>query len=239
MEETPEARHLNTQRLKTTLGTEKIRARRIRQDTVEFATTHSLFINTNYRPVVVETDHGTWRRLSLLPFPFTFRKPSEPLSGPNDRVGDSSLAYAHNDPDVRSAALAWMVEGAKLWYARGRQMMENPEAVATETRRWRAETDQILGFSEDCLRFDPEAFTKTQDLLAAFNEWASDRGHRPWNDKTFGTRFGSHDMVQGARVTQGRKSVGGRQQRGWFGVSIVDQRGPAPTAGVNPFEQGN
>lgn len=228
LEETPEARHLNVQRLKTTLGTEYIKARRIRQDPVEFAATHSLFINTNYRPVVTETDHGTWRRLSLLPFPYTFRKPHETLRGPLDRTGDPSLAYAHNDADVRAAALAWMAAGARDWYARGRQMMENPEAVDTETRNWRAETDQILGFSDDSLVFDPEAFTKTQDILAAFNEWAADRGHRPWNDKTFGARFGAHDMIQGKHVTQGRKSVDGRQQRGWFGVAVNKQGNDNP-----------
>lgn len=237
LEETPEARHLNVQRLKTTLGTEYIKARRIRQDPVEFAATHSLFINTNYRPVVTETDHGTWRRLSLMPFPFTFRAPHKPLRGPMDRKGDPSLAYAHNDPDVRSAALAWVVEGAKRWYARGRQMMQNPPAVEAETRNWRAETDQILGFSDDCLVFDPEAFTPTQDVLSAFNDWAAERGHRPWNDKTFGARFGAHDMIQGKHVTQGRKSVKGRQPRGWFGVSIISHnRGGAVADGTSPFE---
>lgn len=235
LEETPEARHLNVQRLKTTLGSENITARRIRQDPVEFATTHSLFINTNYRPVVTETDHGTWRRLSLMPFPYTYRKPHEALRGPLDKPGDPSLAYAHNDPAVRAAALAWAAEGAREWYARGRQMMENPEAVETETRNWRAETDQILGFADECLTFDPGAFTKTQELLAGFNEWAAERGHRPWNDKTFGARFGAHDMVQGKRVTQGRKSVDGRQQRGWFGVAVVKESGSGPVPGIDPF----
>lgn len=228
LEETPEARHLNVQRLKTSLGTEFITARRIRQDPVEFRATHSLFINTNYRPVVNETDHGTWRRLSLMPFPYTYRKPSEAISGPFDRRGDPALAYAHHNPDVRAACLAWMVEGAKLWYARGRQMMDNPQAVVNETRSWRAETDQILGFSDDRLSYSPEVFTKTQDVLAAFNEWAAERGHRPWNDKTFASRFGAHDMVQGMRVTQGRKSVDGRQQRGWFGVELVKIKNSNP-----------
>src|SRR5678815_2749499 len=97
MEETPEARHLNVQRLKTSIGTESIKARRIRQDPVEFLTSHSLFINTNYRPIVTETDHGTWRRLSLMPWPFTFRKPGVPLSGPYDRTGDPKLAYAAHE----------------------------------------------------------------------------------------------------------------------------------------------
>ena len=226
LEETPEARHLNVQRLKTTLGTENITARRIRQDPVEFVATHSLFINTNYRPVVTETDHGTWRRLALVTFPYRFRKPHQELEGPMDRVGDPALVYAHHDPSVRSAALSWALAGAMAWYRRGRQMLENPAGIEQDTREWRAETDQILGFSDECLTFDREAFTRTQDVLQAFNEWAADRGHRPWNDKTFGARFGGHDMVQANRVTQGRKSIEGRQQRGWFGVSVAKSSNP-------------
>lgn len=236
LEETPEARHLNVQRLKTTLGTEYIKARRIRQDPVEFVATHSLFINTNYRPVVTETDHGTWRRLSLLPFPFTFRRRQSDCVSEGDKLGDGALAYAHNDPNVRDAALAWMAEGARLWYARGRQMLDNPEAVERSTRDWRAETDQIMGFSDDTLSFGHDSFIATQDLLQAFNEWSAERGHRPWNDKTFNARFGAHDMIQGKRVSQGRKYLAGRQVRGWFGVEVMKQSGTGPVAGFNPFE---
>lgn len=227
MEETPEARQLNVQRLKTTLGTESIKARHIRQDTVEFLVSHSLFINTNYKPTVVETDWGTWRRLSLMTFPFTFRKPGAPLESPWDRTGDPKLAYASNDPEVRAAALAWMAEGAREWYARGRMMLPHPERVERETRSWRAEMDLILGFSDECLKFDREAFTQTQEMLQAFNEWAGERGHRPWNDRTFASRFGAHDTVRGAKVQQGRFSVKGKQMRGWSGVEInKDGRDP-------------
>lgn len=231
MEETPEARQLNTQRLKQTVGTPTIKARRIRMDPVEFIASHSLFINTNYRPTVTETDHGTWRRLSLMPWPYTFRKPGQALTGPWDRKGDPSLSYAAGDPLVRSAALAWMVAGAQAWYARGRMMLPIPERVERETRDWRAETDLILGFSDDCLRFEAEAFTQTQDMLKAFNDWSGERGHRPWNDRTFASRFGAHDMVRAAKVRQGRFTVGGKQQRGWSGVEI-NRDGMDPFTGL-------
>lgn len=228
MEETPEARHLNVQRMKTILGSETIKARRIRQDPVEFLASHSLFINTNYRPVVTETDWGTWRRLALMPFPYTFRKPGVPLDTPWDRTGDPKLAYAANDADVRAAALVWAVQGAREWYARGRMMLETPAQVEQATREWRAETDLILGFADDCLKFTPDAFTQTREMLAAFNEWAGDRGHRPWNDRTFATRFGDHETIRGAKVRQGRFSVGGKQQRGWSGVEVNKE-------GLNPW----
>lgn len=238
MEETPEARHLNVQRLKVLFGSETIRARHIRKDTVEFIATHSLFINTNYRPTVTETDWGTWRRLALQTYPFTFKAPGKALEGPWDRHGDPRLEYASNDPEVRSACLAWMAEGAREWYARDRMMLPHPERVQADTREWRSETDLILGFADECLRFDPDAFTQTKDMLGAFNEWAAERGHRPWNDRTFATRFGDHDTVRGAKVKQGRFTVRGKQQRGWSGVEIrkdgrdpmTGERDPEPEA---------
>lgn len=230
LEETPEARHLNVQRLKMLFGSETIRARRIRMDTVEFLASHSLFINTNYKPTVTETDWGTWRRLALQTFPFTFKKPGAPLDGPWERTGDPKLEYIAADPDVRAACLAWMAEGARQWYARGRMMLPHPERVERETREWRAETDLILGFADECLVFDAEAFTQTREMLQAFNEWAGERGHRPWNDRTFATRFGDHDTVRAAKVRQGRFTVAGKQQRGWSGVRI-DTEGRDPMTG--------
>jgi putative DNA primase/helicase len=90
-EETPEARRLAVTRLKKTIGTPRITARKVHKDSVEFPATHSFFLSTNYKPLVEETDHGTWRRLCLVRFPYTFRKPHEPLLGPDERRGDPTL----------------------------------------------------------------------------------------------------------------------------------------------------
>ena len=91
IEETPEARRLNVTRLKKVVGTPEITARRIRQDSVTFPTSHSLVVTTNYRPRIEETDHGTWRRLALVRFPYTYRKPDEQLQSDLDRRVDPGL----------------------------------------------------------------------------------------------------------------------------------------------------
>lgn len=237
LEETPEARHLNVQRLKQTLGTDTITARRIRQDPVEFSATHSMFINTNYAPVVTETDHGTWRRLALVTFPFTYRKRESDVTGPRDRLGDPRLEYAHHNPDVRSAALTWLAEGAREWYGRDRMMLDLPAQVEADTKTWRSQTDLVLGFIDECLTMERDAFTPVQSMLAAFNEWAAERGHRPWNDKTFATRFGGHDEISNARVEQKRKYVDGRQQRGWVGVAVAKPQEAVQFQPANPFDR--
>lgn len=220
MEETPEARHLNVQRLKSTIGTPTMKARHMRQDTVEFLTTHSLFINTNYTPVVVETDHGTWRRLALLPFPYTFRPAGKPLRDENDREGDPALVYAANNAGVRAAALAWMVAGAVKWYRRDRMMLPVPDAIEDATRAWRTQTDLIMGFADDCLKPVTDGFVSAPDMLGAFNAWSAEHGHKPWNDRTLAARMSAHETISGWGVKQGRKRIDGKQLRGWTHIAL-------------------
>jgi len=139
LEETPEARHLNVKRLKDVLGTPQMTARLIRRDSVTWTATHSLFVSTNYRPRVEETDHGTWRRLALVTFPHTYRKPGVKLRGPNDLRGDPTLRERLKDGgDGRhGAVLAWLVTGARRWYENGQVMPVPPATVADDTRGWR------------------------------------------------------------------------------------------------------
>jgi putative DNA primase/helicase len=195
-EETPEARRLAVARLKKTVGTPRIRARKVHRDTVEFTATHSFFLSTNYRPVIEETDRGTWRRLALVRFPFTFRKPGEELASPLDKPGDQTLRdRIKDDPEVLTAALAWMIDGARRWYANGRRMSPPPAQVQADTDGWRKESDQVLAYLDDRIRFDTGRHVMAGDLLRDVNHWLDDRGHRPWSDKTLAARFGDHELV--------------------------------------------
>lgn len=221
LEETPEARRLDPQRLKRTVGTPRITARRIRQDSVTFDATHSLFLSTNHRPNVEESDHGTWRRLILVRFPYRFRKPHEALEDANDRHGDPALRdRCKTDPEVWAAALAWLVEGARKWYAAGKVMPQPPATVERDTRQWRTESDLVLGYLDDRLAADPGSHVMATELLGDFNTWLEAKGHRPWADKTFAARFGGHDEMGALRVE--KKKIRARP-----GLSRPPYRGPS------------
>lgn len=196
LEETPEARRLDTNRLKKLSGTREITGRRIRQDPVTFAATHTLFVNSNYEPVVDETDHGTWRRLALLRWPFTFRKSAEECHGPDDRVGDATLRDRMKvDPQAQEAALAWMAAGARRWYEMEKIMPEMPQRVADDTLEWRKKADLIMAFAPDEIEFDHSRYVISSELRAVFNERLHERGQKEWSEKTFSSRFGGHDLV--------------------------------------------
>jgi putative DNA primase/helicase len=224
LEETPEAKRLDVNRVKKLAGTDQITARKMRQDSVTFSATHSLVINTNHKPLVEESDYGTWRRLAMLVFPFTFRKPGEACTGPNDKPGDPNLRQrVRTDERVTEAVLAWLVEGARKWYAADMIMPAPPERVEKDTLEWRKESDLVLSFIGDVLEFDWNSHILTKELHEVFNKYLADKGHREWADRTFVSRFGGHDEC--ARNGVQRKKIRARDGRSTLG-------GPAPT-GVN------
>jgi len=191
-EELTEERALNITAIKQITDVVRIKARYVFLDNFTFSASHSLFVTTNYIPVVNEVDHGTWRRLALVSFPFTFRKAHEALIGPTDRRGDSGLkarlkAGASGQHD---AAVTWVVEGAVRWYQSG--FLALPAIVEADTRAWRREADRILGFWDECLLADPGACILTTELLQVFNGWMKRNGRREWPKELLHPRFKTH-----------------------------------------------
>lgn len=212
LEETPEARHLSVKRLKDTVGTAPMTARRIRENPVTWDPTHSLMLTTNYTPRVDETDHGTWRRLALVRFPYTFTESDAAVRSVHQRPGDPALRdrLKAGLDEQHAAVLAWIVAGAVRWYAAGRVMPPAPAQVKRDTAAWRAEADHIFSYIRDRLTFDGMAMVLTTDLFEDFTAWLSERGNKPWSDQTFTARFGGHSEAEAHNVTKRRvnKAVG-------------------------------
>lgn len=203
VDETPEAGRLNVARLKRVLGQERITARAIRRDNITFKTSHSLFIWTNHRPIVAETDYGTWRRLALVRFDKTFPR--------DDRFREALRSGADGRAE---AVLAWIVKGARQWYADGRHLPDAPARVVADTRAWREDTDLVLRYVGERLEFDPGACVTSSDLLDDVNEWLHRQGHSPWSTQLVTARFGEHQEVTSHHVHAAiRKSLPGLSLR--------------------------
>ncbi|HZN74821.1 MAG TPA: phage/plasmid primase, P4 family [Micromonosporaceae bacterium] len=206
VEETPEARRLSVSLLKKVLGTPTMTARYIRQDEMRWEATHSLWLSTNYLPLVEETDHGTWRRLLALRFPYTYVKPPAVPAHEMERPADPTLRdrVRGGRDKQHEAVLAWLVTGAVAWYATRREMPPPPRRVVADTHAWRIETDLILAYLGERLVFASGAHVMATDLLDDFNAWLARHGHRVWSDKVFSSRFGGHHEVTRNHVEKGR-----------------------------------
>jgi phage/plasmid-associated DNA primase len=206
-------------------------ARKIRQDNITWETTHSLFLTTNYVPQVAETDHGTWRRLALVRFRYTYTAGA--ITHPMARKAVPGLRERLRDGrhGQHEAILAWIVESAMKWYANDRVMPTMPPQVRKDTDGWRGEADLIFSYLTDQLEFDHDSHIVTGELFADFRAWLKDRGHHDWAQETFDGRFGGHELVDGKvlkkRTRDGKPSrrefahgVLPAQYRGWFGIKF-------------------
>lgn len=203
IEETPEAGRLDVVRLKKLAGTERITARKMREDNVSFPASHTLFVNTNYPPVVSETDQGTWRRLLLVVFPFTF---TDHPQGDKDRTGDPGLRerLRVGREGQREAVLAWLVEGAVRWYEARRAFPATPPAVVRDTGEWQDRVDHVAAFWSDFLDPDVDSYVSAGDLIWMFNNFLRQRGNAPVAELTFIRRFKEHPVTAGAMVRKAR-----------------------------------
>lgn len=239
IEELPEGRNLNVKRLKDAIGTPVMTARRIRADNITWRATHSLMVTTNYRPIVAETDHGTWRRLLYVLFPYRFVGPDAEL-GPRDRRGDEGLrrrlGAAPSD-----AVLTWLIEGAHRWYSEG--MPKVPKVVKADTLEWREEADPVLAYFQERLVRDAGYAIPAADLAEDFNSWLTGRNHNPWSLQTINARFAGHEVmaeVERRKVSFGKSLLPSRvpafhikpvppNAMGWVGVRFVTEAAVPPS----------
>ncbi|SRR6266566_3405286 len=192
LDELPEGRYLPATRIKN-LTAGQLPARKIGKDPLVLEVLFSLFVSTNYLPAVNETDEGTWRRLFLLRFPYQFRKPGQPGYKP----GDASLRQrVKRGRGQREAILAWLVEGAQMWYANDREFPK-PDPVIIEDDRiwWRKRDDSIWRFIDEQLEFDSDAHVMSKDLFQQFTLWQAAQNQKPWGDRTFVERLTGNEII--------------------------------------------
>jgi P4 family phage/plasmid primase-like protien len=196
-EELTEGRALNVGAIKRISDVSTITARHVYQRNMTFRATHTLFATTNYIPVVNETDWGTWRRLALLMFPFTFVATRAEAIRDNDRIGDSRLKgrIEGNETGQHDAAVTWAVEGAARWYQRGADALVAPAWVVERTEAWRGNADRVSAFWADHIVPESESCVLATELFEAFNTWLQENGHKPWSREMFESRFGSHQIT--------------------------------------------
>ena len=205
IEELPNEAYLNTVQLKKATSPQ-MTGHHLYESETSWDATHSLFVTTNYRPVVSDTDDGTWRRLRLIDFPYSFV--TDPTL-PHHRKGDPTLrprVEKKGEKAILKACLRWLVEGAVKYFAANETLPDTPQRIADNTRAWREETDLMLAFWGERLTPDRAAHIATSDMLSAYNAWATERGNKPVADRVFSARFGSHMETRTHRVTKESKS---------------------------------
>lgn len=211
-EELAEGRSLDVTALKRIQDVGRIKARYVHKDNITFTASHSLFVTTNYIPVINETDHGTWRRLALLKFRYTYRKTAAEVTRPTDRLADPGIKQRirQNLSGQHDAIVTWAIEAARDWYRNDFRDAPVTDQIKADTLTWREQSDRILGFCSAKLEPDHNACVLATDMVDQFNAWLGANGHNTWPKETFTPRFSDHDWTTRNGVENRRtKALGG------------------------------
>lgn len=160
-------------------GGDEIAARFMRAEWFTFAPTFKLFVHTNHRPRIDDTNKAIWNRLRLLPFAVTIPKAEQ----------DPTLAdrLRLELPGI----LNWALAGCLRWQAEG---MTTPAAVKAANDAYRLESDDVGRWLSECCVVDPQATVvsrQAQDSYRAFigadkvnpKEFAAELRERGFRDK--------------------------------------------------------
>lgn len=160
-------------RIKQLTGRDVISGRFMRQDWFSFTPTHTLWLLANHQPAVRAGGPAFWRRLRLLPFLHTV--PAE------QRIADLEDRLVEQEGP---AILAWMLAGARDYFAHG---LQEPPAVLAATESYASDQDTVGRFVAECCTVgDPNAphlRVPVANLRAAYEKWCRVEGDEPVSAK--------------------------------------------------------
>lgn len=196
--EPAEGGRLDEARLKRLTGGDVLVARRLYGHQWNMKPSHSLWLQTNFRPRVLETSHALWRRMRLLPFVVIIPT----------HLQDKGLTARLKRQ--ASGILAWIVAGAGRYLSQG---LEPPAAVQVATEQYAADEDPLREFMA---KFESGGFTPSKAIYAEYCDWAEENGIKPWGQRTLTTRlrdrgweYVKRATSTGFRVSGVRKSNAG------------------------------
>ncbi|WP_051608913.1 DNA primase family protein [Fodinicurvata fenggangensis] len=186
---------LSESSIKTQAGGEPITVRPLHGAQFEFDPTHKIILSFNNPPKIQGQDHGTWRRIQVLPWPV--QVPEE--------AKDTQLAERILEEEA-TGIFNWMLEGYRLYREQG---LAPPDVVTQASEEYRAENDPLADFFKDVVIAGDEAkghSITSADFFEAYAEWAKANGREPVSN----TRFGL--CLRDRGVKKARSSKTGRQE---------------------------
>ena len=165
----------------------------------EYQPAFKIWLSSNHKPRIQGTDEGIWRRVCLIPF--------EAHIPDEEKDHELPAKLAAEAPGI----LSWAVQGALRWQRDG---LRPPTRVIAATTDYRAESDVLGQFLEDCCEVDRIVACKASELYAAYRRWCEDNGNSPMSQTSFGKRLQE-------RGFEPYREAGGDRVRMWRGLIVV------------------
>jgi putative DNA primase/helicase len=161
MSESGADRKLNEPLIKQVTGGDKVSCRFLRCEFFEYVPQFKLFLATNHKPIISQSDFGIWRRIVLIPFTQNFE-------GREDDLLREKLQ------SELSGILNWAIEGLRKWQSEG--LKPFPKSVQEATAEYRKDSDSIGQWFESEMSEHPESKIKSSEAHQNYSEWCKENG---------------------------------------------------------------
>jgi P4 family phage/plasmid primase-like protien len=166
LQEPSEDEKFNVGYLKEITGGDKIMARALFKEPIEFTPQFKLILCCNHLPSVPSDDGGTWRRIRVVEFTSKFvENPVEENEFPID------LELSQKLEDWKEMFFAMLLEYYKLYRVEG---IQEPEEVLSCTRDYKRQNDHIADFLANCVEKKDSFFLSLNDVFAELKIWAKE-----------------------------------------------------------------
>ena len=162
--EPPKRMIFDTALVKALTGRGKQTARHIFEREFEFEPEFKLVIDTNYLPIVNDDTLFSSERVRVITFDRHFSEEEQ------DRTLKTRLRSQENI----SSLFNWCLTGLRKYRESG---LRAPEAVRMATQDYRAKSDKIGCFIEDCLEKDKEHNVSIKTAYELYSDWCTANGY--------------------------------------------------------------
>jgi putative DNA primase/helicase len=148
--------------IKQLTGGDRITARHLRQEFIEFDPECKIWIQTNHLPAISGTDAGIWRRIHVIPFAVSIP--------PQEMKRNLANELKEEFPGI----LAWAVQGCLEWQRDG---LERPDSVRNAVNAYQRQNDGVPVFLEERVTKEKGRVLKASGMYEEYNYWANQEGY--------------------------------------------------------------
>lgn len=177
LQEPSQDEKLNVGLMKELTGGDKIMARSLFKEPIEFKPQFKMILTCNNLPNVPSDDGGTWRRIRVVEFTSKFCENPDPLKE-NEFEADTDL----NEKFLiwKEPFMSMLIEYYKMYIIKG---ITEPDEVLQCTKEYQKNNDIFLEFIETEFERSEEDMITYNDVLSSYKLWCKDNNVQPVSTK--------------------------------------------------------
>jgi putative DNA primase/helicase len=181
---------LNPAKVKALTGGNLVYCSFKHKDMFAYQPQYTVWLSSNHEVNADADDDALWGRVKVVSFP-------------NSRLGqeDKTLKQLLQTPEILESVLAWMVDGAAMWYQREGRGLDTPQAVKELTQAQRSDQDSVGLWLEECCERQEGAWTLNTLAIQSYKDWCEANGYEPKKAKGFAQSLAAHQFFRAEKKT--------------------------------------